>query len=204
MVETRQADEVKEIVVGKQKSRVRDRIFNTACELFYQHGIRAVGVDTIACQAGTNKMSFYRSFPSKDELVVAYLEDQVRQAWELWDETIAPYPGDPRAQIEALFELHVKETSKLDSRGCALANATVELPADHPAHAVIKNKKHEARRRFRKLARELGAAQPDALGDALMLLWEGTYQARLSFGVRHGPASNAAKAVKAMIDAYVG
>ncbi|HWW21443.1 MAG TPA: helix-turn-helix domain-containing protein, partial [Steroidobacteraceae bacterium] len=51
------------------KPRVRDRIFDTACELFYRHGIRAVGVDAIASEAGTNKMSFYRNFASKDELV---------------------------------------------------------------------------------------------------------------------------------------
>jgi len=53
---------------AEPKPRVRDRIFRTACDLFYRHGIRAVGVDTIASEAGTNKMSFYRSFASKDEL----------------------------------------------------------------------------------------------------------------------------------------
>ena len=60
------------------KPRVRDRIFRTACDLFYRHGIRAVGVDTIATEAGTNKMSFYRSFESKDVLVAEYLRDQVQ------------------------------------------------------------------------------------------------------------------------------
>ena len=58
------------------KPRVRDRIFATASDLFYRHGIRAVGVDAIAQEAGTNKMSFYRSFPSKDDLVAEYLRRQ--------------------------------------------------------------------------------------------------------------------------------
>jgi len=61
------------------KPRVRDRIFETACDLFYKYGIRDVGVDTIATEAGTNKMSFYRSFASKDELVAEYLEQKGRE-----------------------------------------------------------------------------------------------------------------------------
>src|SRR5580693_5406839 len=86
------------------KPRVRDRIFDTASELFYRHGIRAVGVDAIACEAGTNKMSFYRSFASKDELVSEYLRDQQREFWDWWNTTLAPHAGNPRRQIEALFE----------------------------------------------------------------------------------------------------
>src|ERR1700734_816938 len=85
------------------KPRVRDRIFKTACDLFYRHGIRAVGVDSIACEAGTNKMSFYRSFASKEELVAEYLKNQQAEYFSWWDETVAPYAGDPRRQIEALF-----------------------------------------------------------------------------------------------------
>ena len=75
---------------------MRDRIFETACDLFYRHGIRAVGVDAIACEAGTNKMSFYRSFASKDELVAEYLRDQEREGWAWWDALIAPHAGNPR------------------------------------------------------------------------------------------------------------
>ena len=73
------------------KPRVRDRIFETACDLFYRHGIRAVGVDAIAQEAGTNKMSFYRSFPSKEDLVAEYLREQEREYFDWWDGTIAPH-----------------------------------------------------------------------------------------------------------------
>src|SRR5579863_420307 len=83
---------------GTARPRVRDRIFETACDLFYRHGIRAVGVDAIACEAGTNKMSFYRSFASKDELVTEYLREQQREFWSWWRAAIAPYEGDPRRQ----------------------------------------------------------------------------------------------------------
>jgi len=61
------------------KGRVRDRIFETACDLFYRHGIHGVGVDAIAAEAGSNKMSFYRSFASKDALVTEYLREQERE-----------------------------------------------------------------------------------------------------------------------------
>src|ERR1700728_4701405 len=110
------------------RPRVRDRIFETACELFYRHGIRAVGVDAIASEAGTNKMSFYRSFASKDELVAEYLREQQREVWEWWDAIVAPHAGDPQAQIEALFDEHVTRTCECDSRGCPLVNAAVEIP----------------------------------------------------------------------------
>ena len=63
------------------KARVRDRIFETACDLFYRHGIHGVGVDAIAAEAGSNKMSFYRSFASKDALVYEYLREQNREYW---------------------------------------------------------------------------------------------------------------------------
>src|SRR6202451_4054611 len=89
------------------KPRVGDRIFDTPCELFYKHGIRAVGVDAIANEAGTNKMSFYRSFPSKDELVAEYLREQEREYFDWWDATIAPHAGDPLAQLYALFDAYL-------------------------------------------------------------------------------------------------
>ncbi len=85
----------KEIISEHPKPRVRDRIFEVACELFYRHGIRAVGVDAIASEAGTNKMSFYRSFASKDQLVAEYLREQEREGWEWWDEIMATHRGRP-------------------------------------------------------------------------------------------------------------
>src|SRR6204780_5879321 len=87
------------------KPRVRDRIMRTATELFYQRGIRAVGVDTIANEAGTNKLSFYRSFASKDELVAEYLRSEEREGLAWWDETLAAHAGNPRLQVEALFDV---------------------------------------------------------------------------------------------------
>ena len=177
----------------------------TARDLFYRRGIRAVGVDTIACEAGTNKMSFYRCFASKDELIAEYLRGQEREAWAWWDETVAAHAGDPRAQIESLFDAQRTRAGMAGSRGCALANAAVEISeSSHPARPVVEGFKAELRRRFRELARSTGARDADTLGDALMLLWEGSHLTRLTFGGDHTPAETAAKAARSLIDAYAG
>jgi AcrR family transcriptional regulator len=185
------------------KPRVRDRIFETACDLFYQHGIRDVGVDQIATEAGTNKMSFYRSFASKDELVAKYLEQKAADLWLWWDETVRLHAGDPRRQILALFEGISKIVCSSTSRGCALANAAVELAAeDHPGRRVVLAKKREMRRRFRELAVATGADNPEELGDGLMLLMEGAYLSRLTLSSQ-GPAHHVGPVALRLLESYM-
>lgn len=194
------------------KPRVRDRIFETACELFYKHGIRAVGVDAIANEAGTNKMSFYRSFPSKDELVAEYLREQEREYFEWWDATVAEHAGDPRAQLHALFNAYLglacpKAESDMEcrtSRGCALGNAAVEIPEESAdLNNIVHEYKTKIRRRLRKLAREIGAREPEVLGDALMLLMEGGYYTRLTFPNNSGPIAAITKAARTLIESHL-
>ena len=191
-----------EVIPVVPKLRVRDRIMKTATDLFYRQGIHAVGVDTIASEAGTNKMSFYRNFASKDELVAEYLRGEEREGWLWWDETLAAHAGNPRLQVESLFDILVENTCEDDSRGCALANAAVEITEpEHPARPVIEKYKAEMCRRFHQLARGMHARDPEGLGDSLMLLWEGAYLARVTMG-QHGPVQGAAKAARALIAAY--
>jgi AcrR family transcriptional regulator len=185
------------------KPRVRDRIFETACKLFYTHGIRDVGVDTIATEAGTNKMSFYRSFNSKDELVAEYLEQKGSEFWAWWDGIIGKHAGDPRQQIVALFDAFVDNSCFQNVRGCALANAAVELAEPgHPGRQVAIKQKTETRRRFRELAKNVGAEKADELGDALMLLIEGGFLTRRMFDDDRGPLQSAALAARVLVDAY--
>ncbi len=185
------------------KVRVRDRILDTARGLFYRYGLRAVGVEAIAAEAGTNKMSFYRCFPSKDELIAEYLREQGRGYWDWWDSAIAPHAGDARRQLEALFDNYMTLTCKDGSRGCSFGNAVVELPeGDHPGRRVIEQHKAEMRGRLRTLSSEAGATDPETLGDTLMLLMEGGYLTRLSF-CSQGPISVAGKAVRTLLDAHI-
>jgi len=198
-----QATVKQELVRATPKERVRDRIMRTANDLFYSRGIHAVGVDAIASGAGTNKMSFYRNFVSKDELVAQYLREAEAEAWAWWDSTVAAHAGDPRAQVETLFGLLVKKNCTEQSRGCALANAAVEITEpDHPARPVIQRYKAQMRRRFRNLAREMRARDADVLGDSLTLLWEGSHLSRLTFGSLHGPSESAAKAARTLVNAH--
>src|SRR5438876_6868971 len=116
----------------------RERILSVAADLFYRHGIRAVGVDAIAEAAGTNKMTLYRHFASKDELVAEYLRERARLANAAWDRLTAAYPGDALAQLRAWLAKMAERLAHADERGCALVNAAVELPEkSHPARRVI-------------------------------------------------------------------
>jgi AcrR family transcriptional regulator len=192
-----------------EKPRIRERILCTAADLFYRNGIHAVGVDTIASEAGTNKMSLYRNFASKEELVAEYLREQERAYWEFWEETTAPHDGDPRAQVEALFAVFAAPRRSEPSsgcklaRGCALGNAAVELSdADGALYAIVQAYKGKLRDRLRKLARQMKAQNADALGDGLMLLLEGCFYSRLCFQGGSGPTSAALEAAQALMDAH--
>ena len=180
----------------------RDRIFDTARDLFYKQGIRAVGVETIANEAATTKMSLYRHFPSKDDLTAECLKADRQEFQQWWEETIAPHTGNPRKQLEALFQAFQSKACKGEgeSRGCPLANAAVEITdPKHPARKVVIEHKTDIRRRLQTLCKEMGARRPEKLGDALMLLMEGASTSRLVFGA-DGPTQVVWKAAAALID----
>ena len=186
-------------------SCARDRIFEAAKNLFYRFGIRGVSVDAIAAEADTTKVTLYRVFSSKDALVVEVLQDQSRRLLGWWDEVVAPHAGNPRKQLDALF-MAIRDRLCCDDadRGCPLTNAAVEvIEPDHPAREVIRTHKLEVNRRLRELSREMGAAQPDTLGDALTLLIGGIFATRLSYyGAEQVDAVY--EAAKALIESPLG
>lgn len=183
--------------------RAADKILDTAWDLFYRIGIRAVGVDEIVKTAGVTKPSLYRSFPSKDELAATYLRQYDTDFWERFDGAVARHPGNPRAQVLAFFEPVAEKARKTGSRGCGLTNAIVEYPEeDNPARQVAIANKVELRRRLVELAREMGATDPEALGDALHLMLEGSYVTNQMFKPG-GPAMHLAEAADRLIDAYL-
>jgi len=158
------------------KPCARDRILAAAAELFYREGIRAVGIEAVIEKAGVAKMSLYRSFPSKDDLVAAFLADRNRRYWLWWDDIIAPNQGNPRAQLHDLFAALAQRVSSPDYRGCAFVNTAIEFPdPGHPGHAVALDNKRELRHRLTLLTSALGIASAQTLADQLMLLMEGAY-----------------------------
>jgi AcrR family transcriptional regulator len=204
MVASRRVKAVKSPTASKSSPpRVRDRLFDTACDLFRRNGIRDVCVDAIASEAGSNKMSFYRSFPSKDGLVVEFLHDQEKDYWAWWDAAIAPHAGDARRQIDALFDAFLERSRSSNTSGCALGNAAIELRDEsHPGFAIVRGFKAEVRRRLRQLARKAGARDPDQLGDALQLIMEGGYLSRITFSGSDGPFVVIAAAARTLVESH--
>jgi AcrR family transcriptional regulator len=182
--------------------RPRDRIISTARDLFRKHGIRGIGVDAIADIAGTNKMTLYRHFGSKDDLVVACLRDVARDVEAIWAGFEAAHPDDPLAQLHAWVRCGA-ECAVGDGRGCDMANAAVELAeSDHPARCVIEEFKSAQRDRLAALCRRAGIAKADLLADTLSLLLEGARVSRQSAGVE-GPCARFIAIGEAVIAAFV-
>jgi AcrR family transcriptional regulator len=182
--------------------KARDRIFAVAKDMFYHRGIRAVGVESIVAAAGATKMSLYRSFPSKDDLVVAYLKDRDAIYWQWWNDIMDRHPDDPRQQIRALFDSVGKRTSGPGYRGCPFTNAATEFPEpDHPGRAVAAENKRELRARLRGLAAAAGARDAKALGDQLFVLIEGAYASGQVMG-EEGPSSRITEAAELLVAAH--
>jgi len=162
-------------------SCARDRIFDAAKKLFYRLGIRGVSVDAIAAEADTTKVTFYRVFESKEDLVVKVLADQSQRFWNWWDGVVEKHEGNPRAQLDALFaDMRARIAGDNADRGCPLCNAAVEVVEEgHPAREIIRAHRAELTKRLRALCHEMKARQPDVLGDALSLLLAGMFSARI-------------------------
>jgi AcrR family transcriptional regulator len=185
------------------RASARKRIFNTASELFYRNGIRAVGVDTIAAKADTTKMSLYRNFPSKDMLVAEWLREHDTTFWQTWEAMANRHPEDPRMQLKAAFALLAKHVADPKARGCPMANAAVELTEkDHPARKIIEAHKAKLRNRLAAICRKAKASNPGILADQLFLLMEGAQVTTQTLGV-HGPARNVARAAEMLIEAHL-
>lgn len=185
------------------RTRPHERILDTATSLFRRHGIRGVGVDTIAEAAGTNKMTLYRHFGSKDELVAACLRYQAEKGERKWADIESAHPGDPRGQLSAWIKLAAEFLDR-ETRGCDLANTAVELHEDdHPARAVIEAFKVAQRNKLASVCRAAGAEDADLLADTLYLLLEGARVSQQSVGP-DGPSARFVRAAEAAVRASVG
>lgn len=157
-----------------KKESARDRILRVASELFYMEGIRAVGIDRIIKQSGVAKASFYRSFATKDDLAVAYLESRDELKVEKLEKLRQMYPGSPKEQLGVLIRDVTEQMGMPDYRGCPFLNAAVEFPdPDHPAHIKLLDIQRSFWSRVLELAREGGARQPEELTAQLRMLYDG-------------------------------
>lgn len=156
---------------------VRDRILETAQRLFYRDGFRAVGIDTIIAEAGVAKMSLYRHFPSKDDLIVAYLEESNQQFWA-WLDGASADVEEPAERLVAMFAAIEKLATSPECLGCTFQGTAAEFPdRDHPGHQVALTHKKTVRDRLAHLARQAGLHQPEHLGNQLLVLMDGAWVA---------------------------
>jgi len=185
---------------GRPRTPAAGRILEAASRLFYGRGIRAVGMDALAEQAGVTKVTIYKNFGSKDELVAAYLRAR-DERWRVWlGEAVERRADSPRVRMLAVFDALGEWLAGEDGvRGCAFVNAATEITdSSHPARVVIMEQKRWMRAYFARLASEAGAEEPAELAERLMILSEG---ATVNFTM--GIGSEPARQARAMADALI-
>jgi AcrR family transcriptional regulator len=186
-------------VTTRPQSAARQRILETAFRLFYAHGIRAVGIDRIIAESDVAKATFYKHFPAKDDLVVAYL-DRVDEIWTAQLEAAAQAAGPaPAEQLVGMFDALGTACRRDGYRGCAFINAAAEQETGTPAHARTLAHKDKVRGWVRSLAESAGATDPEGLARALTLLLDGGLASGSVDGRPDAPvvAKDAAKALVA-------
>lgn len=160
------------VAPGSRGSATRDRILDAANAQFYAHGIRATSADRIIEQVGITKVTFYRHFRTKGDLVVAYLEHQSR-AEQGWLRSVAR-PGDPRAALREIAAGIGTASCRPEFRGCAFINAAAEFPdADDPVRIAVDEHRHWLRENFAGIAAEAGSTDAEAAVAQLMMLRDG-------------------------------
>ena len=178
----------------------KDQLFQTAARLFYQHGYRATGVDTIAAESGIGKMTLYRHYPSKDDLIVAYLRDSDAIFWRGFEQITAAAPT-PAEKLVAFFASLGEYVVSPACYGCPFLNAAAEYPdPDHPAHRVAVEHKRIVGDRFRQLVEAGQAPRPDETAAALVLLMDGAYMTSRMFGASpENPSAHLAAAARRLL-----
>jgi AcrR family transcriptional regulator len=185
--------------VAPAERSARERILDTASELFYRDGYHAVGIDTIVERSGVAKMTLYRHFPSKDELIAAYLQ-RTNAEFMTWLEDAFAKTDDPRAKLLAAFDAVAKLATSTRCLGCTFQGAASEFPEiDHPGHRVAIDHKRAVLERFAGLAREAELRDPDGLAAQLLLLMDGAWVAARMFGPDNH-AAFVADAARAIVD----
>ncbi|MCG7360156.1 TetR/AcrR family transcriptional regulator [Roseomonas sp. ACRSG] len=161
----------------KPCSPAAQRLRTVAKDLFYRQGIRATGVEELCRIAGTTKISLYRAYPSKDELIAAILRDECADGTCLISRASGP-AVPPRERPAACIAAAAEALRTPGFRGCPVGLAIAEFPdPEHPARKVADSHKLKTREDLRQLCAEAGAADPAMLGDALLLLLEGAFSA---------------------------
>lgn len=155
---------------------VRDKLVDIATELFYDNGVRAIGVDEVVRRAGMAKASLYRWFPAKDDLVLAVLQQRDDNFWSRWDQNAALHT-DARAELDAQLAWIQELATREGYRGCAFVNTAAEFSGEQSERIRRRcaEHEHELARRLRALTARLGVTDIDRLADQLHIAIVGAF-----------------------------
>jgi AcrR family transcriptional regulator len=183
-----------------QQAAVRDRILQTAGDLFYREGTRAVGVDLVVARSGVAKTTLYRHFPAKDDLIEAFLRREDEDFWSQWDQVAAAHPA-PRQELEAQLQWIGDRIARPGYRGCPQINIAAEYSNEsHPARKVATAHKAELRLRLGRIARALYVPDPEGFALRMAVVIDGALSSgRALHG--EGPASFLQSIARALLDA---
>ena len=192
-----------EKIMARTKTNAREKILSVADSLFYQQGIRAVGVDTIIAKSKVAKTTLYKYFPSKDDLVVAYLESRNQLFWKLLEERLKQYSDSPKRQLLEIFIWIDSLLDCDDNYGCPFLIVASEFPElDYPGHQVAIAHKQKMRSKIRNLIELEGIIKAEELSTALLMLIDGAFAERRLFG-REQNRMSLEKASTMIIDSYL-
>jgi AcrR family transcriptional regulator len=178
------------------------QLLDAAENLFYLEGTRNVGIDAVVKRAGVNKMSLYRQFESKEDLLRHYLLRTDQKFWAYFDASISKHPEDPRRQLRQIFVDLAKRASAPRYRGCPFVNVAAEYPdRSHVARRMVADNKAQLLQRLIELANAAGAHDAPSLAKSLALLIEGAYAASQTYGPDSSVMTALPMAAEHLIDA---
>lgn len=188
------------LAAGDHAASTADYILDVAGALFYRRGFAAAGVDLIVRESGVAKMTLYRHFASKDDLIAAWLERVDTQFWESFERWAGPADQAPRDRLLGVFSGLEKLVSSPKCLGCPFLLAASEFPEPATrAHDVARRHKNQLRKRLRAMAADAGAPAPNVLGDQLLLLMDGAFMAARLFGAADHPGRHVADAAATLL-----
>ena len=187
----------------ERSAALREHILDVASDLFYQHGVRNVGIDRIITESGIARMTLYNHFKSKDLLIQEYLLRSSRQ-WVAWySAKLQEASQDPGERILAAFDVLDGWFRSSKFRGCSVANASVELADEcHPVAEVKKEYHANLRGLFRGLVEEAGAGDPEEIAEELFVLLRGAMLSAHLDGPE-GVAARSRRSAERLLSAHI-
>ena len=169
------AERESKAVSSPRRSRSREHALETAARLFYAQGVRAVGMEQIVGASGIAKTTIYRHFPSKDDLISAFLEREDEAFWAAWDREVDG--KKPLAQIRDVCAWIGSKMVREGYRGCPQLNVAAEFAdPDHPARRIARIHKAEMHRRLAEICKGLPVSDPPRTAMQIALIFDGAFQ----------------------------